>query len=80
MTDVLVPVEVERNFNTFRDLRDSNITLYLIHDPRSSTYTDLYNVFPNMILASKVEYRQYNGGSEIELVSQMLHSKTCRFH
>lgn len=56
MTDMLVPVEEERSFNTFVDLRESNITLYLCSKPAAEDEV-MHIKYENAIILSNVSYQ-----------------------
>lgn len=55
VTDMLVPIEEEHMFNTFVDLRDSNITLYLCYNPVAQN--DEMGMYKNPIILSNVSYQ-----------------------
>lgn len=74
VTDSLVPVEEERVFHTFADLRDNNVTLYLQFEPGT---VQMESRHENPIISSNVSY-QVESDNAIRmrfLMVKMLNSK-----
>lgn len=56
VTGILNPIAIERHFNTFEDIRESNITMHLWSEPLNRTIDG--HSFENPILKSQVKYHK----------------------
>lgn len=75
LTDALVPVEVERQFNNFFDLKDCNLTLYLAFDPKLNYEAPARNYFGKFIINSNITYKTYFDKLEEFCIKEMMYSK-----
>lgn len=63
ITDDLVPIKVERIFNSFQDLKESNITLWLHHSPKKPLIEYIFENsedFQNAIEISGIEFEAFD--------------------
>lgn len=85
VTDVLFPVEFERQFTSFDDLKSSNLTIFLGRKPRTRNLDPSYDIgkFNNVITSSNVSYKVYdwyriyelrNYSVLYSLVNELVHS------